>query len=60
MGSYKKITRFILNFKKKIIYFYIILFLGVQSVGGYLTEGRSNSTTSNVPPPLIKKDYSPY
>jgi len=38
----------------------VILFSGVQSTGGYLTEGRSNSTTSNVPPPLIKKDYSPY
>lgn len=38
----------------------IIVFVGVQSTGGYLTEGRSNSTTINVPPPLIKKDYSPY
>lgn len=38
----------------------IILFSGVQSTGGYLTEGRTNSTVSNVPPPLIKKEYSPY
>jgi len=52
-------ARFILNLKKNYL-ICIILLLGVQSVGGYLTEGRSNSTTSNVPPPLIKKDYSPY
>lgn len=39
---------------------FVILFLGVQSTGGYLTEGRSNSATSNIPPPLIKKDFSPY
>lgn len=56
---------FITKFSKKILIqnkfstLSIILFLGVQSTGGYLTEGRSNST-SNVPPPLIKRDYSPY
>lgn len=45
---------------KNLSYKSVISFLGVQSTGGYLTDGRSNSTTSNVPPPLIKKDFSPY